>query len=396
MHFSSGAGPIRDVSVLARPSLLGGKGQEPEPIWAERAEGPYVWDSRGRRYLDFVLAFGAVILGHADENVSSAVVKDIQDGVSTTLRKGKQLELADLLAVLVPNAEMTILLKTGSDATSAAVRLARAFKGRDVVLRSGYQGWHDWCAPRDSGIPTAYRELTVNMPFGDVTELRDSFRQWNSQIAAVVVMPADGEVLDAAYLTECRALAHQHGAVFVLDEVRTGFRLSIGGAQEYFNIDADLVALSKAMANGHPIAALVGRRAIMERVADVSMSSVFYRSSDGIAAALATIETLRTSDALAKVWERGSQFLVGIGEAARKVGIPIVPVGVPPMPYQRFELTGEKLRIAEDVFYSSVWRDGLMLHRSHHWFTCASMTSADISWALEVVEAGYRAAARAI
>ncbi|WP_179273104.1 aminotransferase class III-fold pyridoxal phosphate-dependent enzyme [Rhodococcus sp. 05-2255-3C] len=385
-----------NAGVLAKPSLLGGVCNGSEPLWALRAKGAHIWDQQERCYLDLMMGFGSVILGHADPVVTDAVIEDIRGGISPTLRKVKEQDLAELLASVVPNAEMVMFLKTGSDATSAAVRVARAYTGRSVVLRWGYQGWHDWCAPRGSGIPTVYRDLTENLPFNDIESLRKAFAQNKGEVAAVIVMVADSEVLDREYLLEVRRLADLHGSLFILDEVRTGFRLALGGAQEYFNIDADLVAISKAMANGHPMAALTGRREVMRTVADVSMSSVFFRSTDGISAAIATVQSLQSTDAISVVWERGRQLQEGMIDGAAKAGLPVHVIGLPPMPFHRFELTGTSLVRALDVFYETTWKEGLLLHRDHHWFTCAAMSVADIERAISIIGMGYQAVANAL
>jgi glutamate-1-semialdehyde 2,1-aminomutase len=389
------AGDI-DASILAKSSLLGGTGAEGEPRWATRAAGCYIWDEEDRRYLDLLLGFGSVILGHADPVVTEAVIEDVREAVSPSLRKVKELELTELLTTVVPNAEMAMLLKTGSDATSAAVRVARAYTGRRVVLRGGYQGWHDWCAPRVNGIPPDYHQLTETLPFNDPDALRATFARHRDQVAALIIMPTDGEGLDRDYLIEARRLADRYGSLFVLDEVRTGFRLALGGAQEYFGVDADLVAVSKAMANGHAISALLGRREVMRTIAEVSMSSVFFRSTDSMAAALATIRILMSTDALEVVWQRGRNLQEGMAAAAVAAGVPVRVTGLAPMPFHRFELRGVELERAENAFYEEIWREGLLLHRTHHWFTCAAMSEDDIRRAVEVINLGYQAAARCL
>ncbi|MGQ0577059.1 MAG: aminotransferase class III-fold pyridoxal phosphate-dependent enzyme [Pseudonocardia sp.] len=385
-----------DAGVLAKPSLLGGTGESggAEPLWVSRAHGAHLWDADGRRFLDLLLGFGSVVLGHAHPAVTEAVVDAVRAGVSPSLRSVLERELVDLLSATIPNAETVLLLKTGSDATAAAVRAARAHTGRPRVIRWGYQGWHDWCAPRGAGVPADYHRLTTVVPLGDLATMREAFAADGSWTAAVVVMPGDAEYVDREALLECRRLADRYGSLFVLDEVRTSFRLSLGGAQEYFDVDADLVASSKAMANGHAISALTGRSEVMSVLADVSVSSVFFRSTDGMAAALATVRTLRDTDALDRVWARGRELLDGMAAAAGRTGAPVRPVGLPPTPYHRFDLAGAELQRAEQTFYETVWAEGLLLSRTHHWFTCADMTRADIGWALEVIEHGYRAVAR--
>lgn len=385
----------RDGSVLAKPSLLGGTGTAAEPLWADRAEGARVWDAEGRSYLDLLMGFGSVILGHADPAVTEAVIAELSRGVSPSLRSVREAELIDLLIEVLPGAEKAVLLKTGSDATAAAVRVARAHTGRELVLRWGYQGWHDWCAPRPAGVPGACRDLTRLLSFDDVEVLREEFRRHGDGIAAVVVMPSDDRALSREYLLECQRLARRHGSVFVLDEVRTGFRLGLGGAQEYYGLTADLVTVSKAMANGHAVSALAGRAEVMDTLSSVSLSSVFFRGTDGIAAALATIRGLRDSDALGTVWRRGQELQGGMAEAAGAAGVPVRILGLPPMPFHAFDLAGDDLRRAEDVFYETVWAEGLLLHRSHHWFTCAAMTEGDVKEAIAVIAHAYRAVGEA-
>jgi glutamate-1-semialdehyde 2,1-aminomutase len=380
-----------DVSIAARPSLLGQTGSAFEPAWVTHADGAHLWSEDGRRFQDFVLGFGSVILGHADPAVTDAVITQVRLGVSPTLRTVRQRELIDLLLEVVPGAEAALLLKSGSDATSAAIRIARAYTGRSGVIRSGYQGWHDWCAPRGLGIPEAYRRLTTVLPFNDLDALILSFAACGNSTAALVVMPADFESLSGDYLHECRRLAEHWGAIFVLDEVRTGFRLSLGGAQEYFGVRADMVTLSKAMANGHSISAVAGRADVMSVARDLSMSSVCFRSTDGIAAAIATIQSLRDSPALEIVWARGQQFLDGISRAIQETGVPARARGLPPMPSHEFLLTGDALDIAERTFYDVALRGGQLLHRDHHWFTCAAMTTDGVAEAVATIRDAYSA-----
>jgi glutamate-1-semialdehyde 2,1-aminomutase len=394
---SSPLGPAGDldVSVLARPSLLGGRADQHEPWWVDRARGAYLWDQRDRRYLDLVLGYGSVVLGHADPAVTESVIEAIRRGVSPTLRHGSQVELARLLTEVVPNAEAAMFFKTGSESTAAAVRLARAYTGRSVILRWGYQGWHDWCAPRPRGIPAEYRRLTVPLPFDDVDAVAGAFEAHRGAVAALVVMAMDERPPSAGYLQACRELADRHGAVLIFDEIRTGFRLALGGAQEYYGVPADLATFSKAMANGHPIAALTGRRELMRIVPEVSMSSLYSRSTDGIAAALATIRCLAGSDVIGRLWHLGSRLQAGMRAAAAAAGLPVTVLGVPPMPFHQFDLPDGARERAEDAFYHTVWDRGVLVHRSHHWFVCRDMTDADIDVAVTAIRAGYGAAAAA-
>lgn len=382
-----------DAGVAAKRSLLGGDGGDEEPHWAVRAQGCHLYDERGRPYLDLLLGFGSVVLGHAHPLVTEAVIAALRRGVTRSLRVPEELELVELLTRVVPNAEGALLLRTGSDATAAAVRLARAATGRPRLLRSGYQGWHDWCAPRSSGIPTVVRDLTTTLPFGDADAVRAAFDSDGDTVAALVVMAADGPGVGRDYLAECRRLTREHGSVLVLDEVRTGFRLALGGAQEYYGVDADLVALSKALGNGHPISAVTGSWTLLRAASDVSLSSVYFRSADGPAAGLATIGVLQNTDALDVVHGTGRALLDGIAAGGVRAGVPVRAVGLAPMPGHVFDLEGDDLQRAEEAFYTTAWANGLLVPRTHHWLTCAALTDDDVRFAVDVVAASYKAVA---
>jgi len=387
-----------DASLLARPGVLRmGPADDGDqvPVFAERAQGPYVWDVDGNRYVDFVLAFGAIVLGHADPVVTAAVGRELALGVSPSLHRPVQVELAELLVSVIPGAEMALLLKTGSDATAAAVRLARAYTGRPHVLRWGYNGWQEWCAPRAAGLSPGVQDHGEPIDYNDLPALERALSRRGGEVACIIMMPLEVELPQPGYLAAARALAHHHGALFVFDEVRSGFRLALGGAQEHFGVRADLVALSKAMANGHPISAVVGRRDVLAAARLVSLSSLFFRSGDGIAAALATIRTIRDGNVIPVLWERGRQLMDGLRQAAARQGVPAEMVGLPPMPFQAFRYPSSRQReAAQRAFYAKAWARGALFHPTHHWFTCAAMSRDDVALAIDAAEAGYAAVAR--
>jgi glutamate-1-semialdehyde aminotransferase len=390
-----------DASLLARAGVmeLGSSEGDPVrvPVFAERAEGCYLWDVDGNRYVDFILAFGAVVLGHAHPGVTAAVHAELTRGVSPTLHRPLQLELAELLVSLIPGAEMALFLKTGSDATAAAVRVARAYTGRPAVLRWGYNGWHEWCAPRPAGLSPGVQDHVATFRYNDLLALEQALSRRAGEVACIIMMPLEVELPQAGFLEGARDLAHRHGALFVFDEVRSGFRLALGGAQEYFGVRADLAALSKAMANGHAISAVVGRREVLEVVRSVSASSLFFRSGDGMAAALATIRTLREGNVISILWERGRALMEGLGQAAKRQDVPVSLVGLPPMPHQAFAYGSARRReAAKRLFYAETRARGVLFHPAHHWFTCAAMTPEDIALAVDAAEAGYAVVAREV
>ena len=373
-----------DASFRSRPGVLSGHASSPDemPIFADRAKGAYIYDVDGRPYLDFMLAFGAVILGHADEGIDDAVIAEIRRGMSPTLHTRTQLHLAELICATVPGTEMVTFLRTGSDATGAAVRIARAHTGRRHILRWGYNGWHDWCAPRAAGIIPEVRNFSSTFSYGDLAALEVALKTREGDVAAVIMMPMEVEIPTADYLGSVASLSRRYGALFILDEVRSGFRLALGGAQQHFGIRADLAVFSKAMANGYCISAIAGPANVMRAVERISLSSLFFRSSEGMAAALATITRLRDTDAIQRLWELGRRFQAGLSKAASHAGVRAAAVGIPPMPFLAFEGDSLRRKACAKLFVQEMLKCGVLLHPDHHWFICSAMTEHDIDQAV--------------
>lgn len=380
-----------EPTILARPGILGGHlaTAEKHPIFAERASGAFVYDVDGNKYLDFILAFGSVVLGHCDPEVDEAVIRDIRRGISPTLLAKTHIRLAELVVECIPGAEMATFLRSGSDGTSAAVRLARAITGRRHVRRWGYQGWHDWCAPRAAGIPGEIRELTALIEYNNLPGLETELR--NNDVACVIMMPLEVDMPNGDYLTGVQDLCRHYGTVFILDEVRSGFRINLGGAQAHFGVRADLAVFSKAMANGYAVSAIAGKSQLMEQVRNISMSSVFFRSSDGMAAATATIERLQRNEVIPRLWQLGRRLLAGIQAAATSSGVPAIAVGIPPMPHVRFQYDSQEQNIrGMQILCQEMLSRGILLHPDHHWFVCAAMTDADIDKAVSDFHSSFR------
>jgi glutamate-1-semialdehyde 2,1-aminomutase len=365
------------------------------PVIARSAKGCEITDAEGNSYLDFTLAFGAVILGHAHPKIDDAVIEAIRSGVAPTINSHHELELTDLLCSLQPEeGSSAVILRTGSDATDAAVRLCRAATGRDVVIRCGYNGWHDWCAPRRTGIP-AGAQLTLEIPFNDEEAAREAAARAGDRLACIVVVAADPDLASHEFLAGLRHLADAASAALVLDEVRTGFRLAIGGAQEYFNVKADLVCYSKALANGYCVSAVVGRQEILSEVENISLSSLYFRSVDGVAAAISTVKTLRDTAAIEHIWRVGSELQCGLREVVAETGSPVRVTGCPVMPFHEFLTDDEALgSLARRTFSAAAAEHGALFHPDHHWFVCAAMSSEDIARGLAAARAGYEEAAR--
>ncbi len=367
------------------------------PSFAARGEGAYVWDVDGNRYIDFILAYGTIVLGHAHPAVTAAVKSEIECGFALSLPKPAQVELAELLVEVIPGAERVMLLKTGSDATSAAVRISRAYTGRERVVRWGYCGWHDWAALRPAGVPEWALSHSHSFDYNSIASLEQIFAEHGPEIACCVMMPFELEPPAEGFLEEVAALVRAHGALLVLDEMRTGFRVALGGAQERLGVRADLVTFSKAMANGYPISALTGRDEIMGTLGEVHVSSTFYVNAAEIMAAKATIHELQRGEALPKLERLGRMLRDGLTGLAEAAGVQASMLGAPQMPFMRFSYEDRRLsELAKQTFFTATVRRGVMLHPNHHWYVSAAMSEQDIAETLAACEAGFAAVRVAI
>lgn len=380
-----------DAWAATRPAILENDSSNAAfPAYTARADGAYLWDTDGRRYIDCVMGYGPVVLGHSDASVEEAVRAAAARGICISpLWTPEQVELTELLVEVVPGAEQAFLMKTGSDATSAAVRLARIHTGRDKVAKWGYNGWHDWTAPRQAGVPNAVRDLTLAFEYNAIGSLEALFAAHPEQIACVIMMPFELEPPQDGFLAAVRDLAHENGALFIIDDMRSGFRIALGGSQEFFGVTADLATFSKAMANGHPVSAVVGRQDILEGLAHTHMSSTFFANPAEMAAALATIKTLRNSDVIPRLWQLGESLTSGLSEVVRSHKLPAKVVGYPIAPFLEFEGEPGEASLVEEMkrrFYEEALRGGVLLHPNHQWFLSGAHTEDDISMVIQVCD----------
>ena len=367
------------------------------PIFGQRGKGAYVWDVDGNRYIDWILSFGTIVLGHSHPAVNAAAVREIEEGFALPLTRPVQTELAELLSESIPCAEKLLFLKAGSESTSAAVRLARLATGRDKVIRLGYHGWHDWCCTRDAGIPRVVRELTLTFTYNDLVSLAAVFEANREQVACVIMWPCEVETPNPGFLEGVRDLAHENGALFILDEMRTGFHLAMGGAQEYWNVVPDLATFGKALSNGYAISAVAGKDEFMKNVRLSWFSSTFNTNSIDQAAAVATIREMRRENVIDHLWRVGRELMDGLDDLARTTGVEARSVGLPPTPYLEFTYEDpDVLATAKHVFYSETSRQGILFHPHHHWFVSYSHGDEELARTLEASDAGFRAVKKAL
>lgn len=289
------------------------------PVFVESAKGNRITDIDGNEYLDYYAAIGPISLGYCYPKVDEAIVAQLNKGITFSLMHRLEYELCELIHQIIPNAESIRISKSGADVCSAAIRVARAHTGRDKILCCGYHGWHDWyigTTTRDYGIPQVVKDLTATFKYNDINDLKSKL---NDQVAAVILEPFVFDAPNEGYLREVAQLCKENGSLLIFDEMWTGFRIALGGAQEYFGITPDLAVYSKAVANGMPIALLTGKEEVMRWFEkDVFFFTTFGGEALSLAAAIATIHELKEKDVFTHLDTVGSKLKTGLNQLIDK------------------------------------------------------------------------------
>ena len=365
------------------------------PIFLESGKGCKLTDVDGNEYIDFLCGYGPIILGYREEEVDEAVIRQLRDkGFCFTLTQRYQNQLAEKLRELVPCSEMSIFLKTGSDGTTASIRIARAYTDRIKVMRCGYHGWHDWCVEMKGGVPQKFYEDVHEFRYNNLSQLEELMAKHGAETAAIIMTPFGHpnhqkmEEPQPGFLEGVRDIATRYGAVLVFDEVRTNFRLSMGGAQQLYGVTPDLSVLGKGMANGYAISAVTGKAEVMMAAAQkLFISSTFFPNSDGYIAALKTIEILERDHVLDNIWEKGGRFKKKLQDIVNKYDVGAELTGVAPMFYitfKRDEADTHKAR--RDDFYTQLIRRGIFLHPHHHGYISYRHTEQDLDIAAQAID----------
>lgn len=292
------------------------------PIYVERGKGSHVWDVDGNEFIDYQMAIGPVSLGYAYDAVDEAIKEQLAKGITFSMMSPLEVEVAELIRDVVPNAESVRFSKTGCDVTTAAVRLARAFTGREKVLCCGYHGWHDWyigVTDRNKGIPQSTQDLSFTFNYNDIDSVLASI---DENTACVILEPMVFEEPKNNFLQELKDVCTKYGALLIFDEMWTGFRLATGGAQQYFGVKADLACYSKAIANGMPISVLAGRKDVMALCEkDIFFFTTFGGEALSLAATKAVIYELRTKNVTEQLAAQGKKLRDGYNEIAHELEI---------------------------------------------------------------------------
>ena len=292
------------------------------PKYLQHGKGSHVWDVDGNEYIDFQMAIGPISLGYAYDKVDEAIKEQLKDGITFSLMHPLEVEVAELIHRVVPNAESIRYSKTGADVTSAAVRLARAFTKRDKVLCCGYHGWHDWyiaVTDRNKGIPQSIQDMTYTINYNDIQSVSDSI---DEETACVILEPYVFEEPKDNFLQKLRDVCTQNGTLLIFDEMWSGFRIALGGAQQYFGVNADLACFSKAVANGMPISILTGRKDVMSLLEqEVFFFTTFGGEALSLAAAKATINEMIKKNVPEQLAKQGNKLKVGYNKIATELGM---------------------------------------------------------------------------
>jgi glutamate-1-semialdehyde 2,1-aminomutase len=367
------------------------------PQFMARGRGARVWDVDGNEYVDLMCSYGPVILGHHHPGVDAAALAQQAEADCQNAPSARMVELAEALTSTVAHADWAMFAKNGTDATTLALMIARAATGRRKILaaRGSYHGAAPWCTPRPGGTTPADRAHLGYFTYNDLASVQEAAGAARDDLAGVIVTPyrhdigQDQELADPAFARGLRALCDATGAALILDDVRCGFRLNLGGSWEPLGVAPDLSAWSKAIANGYALAAVLGNDAFRAGATEVFTTGSFWFSAVAMAASLATLRALAEEDAVATMAARGQALRDGLAGQAERWELEIRQSGPVQMPFLTF--AGDREFELANVFADEAARRGAFLHPRHNWFVSAAATPADIDMALAATDHAFGA-----
>jgi len=342
------------------------------PLFSTRAKGPYLWDLDGNKYIDLVSNLASITLGYRNRKVDSAVRKQMKLGNGFSLPSTLEAVVAEKITSLVPSAEMVRFGKNGTDATSAAIRLARAYTGRDYVAVCGYHGWQDWfigSTSRNKGVPKKTSALTLTFKYNDTKSLEKIFSKHPKGIAAVILEPMTNEFPENKFLEKTKELCQKYGAVLIFDETITGFRFSKGGAQEIFQVTPDLSTFGKGIANGYPLSVVCGKKEIMKEMENIFFSGTFGGELLSLAAANIVLSMHLRDEVSPKLVEYGENLSKEldrvINEAEMSSHLEIK--GHPTWKFLNWkEVKGHSIPELKTFFMQEMFRRGVLILGTHN------------------------------
>jgi glutamate-1-semialdehyde aminotransferase len=357
------------------------------PKYLKSGKGAHVWDVDGNEYIDYNMAIGPVSLGYCYPIVDQAIIHQLQYGITFSMMHELEVELAELIHRIIPNAESIRISKTGADVTSAAIRVARAYTGRKKILCCGYHGWHDWyigVTSRDKGIPEEIKALSATFDYNNIESVKESI---DEDTACVILEPFVFEAPENNFLAELKEVCEANGTLLIFDEMWTGFRIALGGAQEYFGVKPDLACYSKAFANGMPISLLTGKKEIMELFnEEVFFFTTFGGETLSIAAAIATIQEMEQKNVPAYLAEKGKLLKDGYNNIATNLGIQQFTkcIGYDCRSLITFDPSAGNPLEVKSYVQQELFKRGILWSGFHN--MCFSHTDDDINYTLSVYQ----------
>lgn len=419
-----------------KKSLVGGVSSgfrywgEDDTLVIDRGEGAYLWDMDGKRYIDFHCGFGPVILGHGEPSVVKAVAEAASGGTVYAIPHRLEIEAAEAVKKSLPWVEYLRFGNTGTEVTMHAIRLARAFTGRDVVLKfeGQYHGVHDtvmystaggpagslgsrysptlWAS--SSGIPDYTRAGTRALPFNDLELVRRLFKRMGHQIAAIIVEPMLGNCFaimpEPGYLEGLRAVCDEYETVLIFDEVKTGFRIGLGGAQAHFGVTPDLATYAKAMGNAFPVAAIAGRGEVIQAWAKggIGQAGTYNANGASMGAVVATQKILSTGEPYKAIEKHGRSLMEGFTRICAEQGVTAHVLGLPAMfglvfsekaPREFRDAVNHDEELYTDLTHRMIQRGVLPVDDAlEPWFLCAALSDEDVATTLAVFEESLKEA----
>ncbi len=368
------------------------------PFYVERAEGPYVWDVDGNRFIDYMCAYGPIIMGYNDARVDNAAKAQLAKANCAILPSEKMVELAELLVDTVASADWAFFAKNGGDVTNLAVMTAREATGRKKIVKfsGGYHGVTQWTQSLGyAGIIAEDVANVITIPFNDVASFEKTIAENKAQIACLIATPyhhpamADNELPKEGYWQAIRKLCSDNGIVLIIDDVRAGFRLNVKGSDYHYGFKADLICFCKALANGYNISALCGAEHLKNAVSSVFYTGSYWLSAMPMAAAIENIKQMREIDVAKVVTEKGKKLTAGLKAVAQQNGYQLIVTGEPAMWFMR--LADDDGGFLHQAWVSECVKRGVFFANHHNLFINAALSDDDIQFTLDVADAAFKA-----
>lgn len=370
------------------------------PAFIDHGKDSHVWDVDGNEYIDWEMALGPIVIGWDNERINRAVIAQLHKGTVFSQMSPIEVEYAKMLKKHVPSAEKMRFLKTGSSATEAAIRIARAYTGKEIIIRGEYHGWHEWTAAgerkRQGGILKSLKNYVIGFEYNDINQVEKIFSENKNKIAALIVEPVMIEKPKENFLSDLKELCEKNNALLIFDEVVTGFRFDIGGAQKYFNVTPHLSTFGKAMANGLPLSAVVGLKHIMDKVEDdIFISTTFGGETLSLAAGLEMLKMMEEEPVTQKIWNTGNRIKKEFNEFTKSINFSMKTIGYAPR--ITFDFENDKLRekywLYKSIFMQECAKRGVLLG----WLVmpCYTHTEADTDYTIEVFKESAQVIAEA-